>query len=84
MFTEHELEDKRAYLEKYYGIRRENVFDVRNNHEKVEVLKYIKDKFPDLDNHHLIMIDDTVDVLTQVMDNTPFTTVHVSSFLDMK
>ena len=83
VFTDHELEDKKQFLEKYYGIKRENVFAVRKNDEKVGVLNQIKQNHLELDDHHLIMIDDTTEVLTMVMDNTPFSTAHVSSFLDM-
>ena len=83
VFTDHELADKQQFLEKYYGIKRENVFAVRSNQDKVDVLNQIKQRYLELDNHHLIMIDDTTEVLTMVMDNTPFSTAHVSSFLDM-
>ena len=83
VFTEHELADKQQFLEKYYGIKRENVFSVRSNPEKVEVLNSIKQRYLELDDHHLIMIDDTPEVLTMVMDNTPFSTAHISSFLDL-
>ncbi|MBR6252825.1 MAG: hypothetical protein IKR04_03190 [Clostridia bacterium] len=83
VFTDHELADKQQFLEKYYGIKRENVFAVRSNQDKVDVLNQIKQRYLELDDHHLIMIDDTTEVLTMVMDNTPFSTAHVSSFLDM-
>ena len=83
VFTDHELEDKKQFLEKCYGIKRENVFSVKSNPDKVSALNAIKEQHPELDDHHLIMIDDTTDVLTMVMDNTPFSTAHVSSFLMM-
>ena len=83
VFTEYELDDKKQFLEKYYGIKRDNVFSVKSNPEKVDVLNTVKQKYLELDDHHLIMIDDTTDVLTMVMNNTPFSTAHVSTFLDM-
>lgn len=83
-FTVHEDEDKKAYLNTNYEIPRENVFTVRSNEEKVDVLKRIKEKFfPDLDDHKFIMVEDSVDILTLIMENTPFTTVHISTFLCM-
>ena len=83
VFTDYEFADKQQFLETYYKIKKENVFAVRSNEDKVTILKQIKQRYPNLDNHHLIMIDDTTEVLTMVMDNTPFSTAHVSSFLDM-
>ena len=82
VFTEHELEDKRAYLEKYYNINKDNVFSVKTNIEKIDVLNKIKEMHPEIDDHHLVMIDDTVEVLTSVMVRTPYSTAHISSFLD--
>ena len=82
-FTVHEDEDKKNYLGKYYGILRENIFTVRGNEEKVDVLRYIKDKFPGLDDHKLVMVEDSVEILTQIMEQTPFSTAHISSFLCM-
>ena len=83
-FTVYEDEDKRSYVNRDYNIPRENVFTVRSNEEKVEVLKQIKEQFfPDLDDHKLIMVEDSVEILTQIMKNTPFTTVHISTFLCM-
>ncbi len=84
VFTEHELEDKKVFLEKYYNIKKENVFSVKNNSEKVDLLLKIKEEYPDIDNHNLVMIDDTVEVLTGVMVRTKFSTAHISSFLDWK
>ncbi len=82
VFTEHELEDKKAFLEKYYNIDRNHVYSVRNNPEKIDILNDIKEKHPEIDDHHLVMIDDTVDILTGVMVRTNYSTAHVSSFLD--
>ena len=81
-FSENEAEDKKDFVEKYYGIKRNHVYYVRNNFDKSNVLVEIKKKYPELSNHKLVMIDDTVEVLTNIMDNTPFSTAHVSSFLD--
>ena len=67
VYNEHELEDKKVFLEKYYNIDRNHVYAVKDNKEKVELLNGIKNSHPDVDDHHLVMIDDTVEVLTSVM-----------------
>lgn len=81
-YSENEAEDKKDFVYEFYGIPREHVYYVRNNFDKSNVLVEIKKKYPDLSDHKIVMIDDTVEVLTNIMDNTPFSTAHISSFLD--
>ena len=81
-FSENEAEDKKDFVYNFYGIPRDHVYYVRNNFDKSNVLVQIKKNYPDLSDHKLVMVDDTVEVLTNVMDNTPFSTAHISSFLD--
>lgn len=82
-FSQNEANDKMNFAFKYYGIPKENLFYVEDNMEKYKILFEIKKKYPELPDHNLVMIDDTVDVLTSIMDKTPFSTAHVSSFLDI-
>lgn len=82
-FTENEANDKKNFVYKYYGIPKENVYYVESNYDKSTILPEIKKKFPNLSDHKLVMIDDTVEVLTDVMEKTPFSTAHVSSFFDI-
>ena len=81
--TQREIDFKKVYLSKYYNIKTENVYYVKDDYEKKEKMKIIKEKYQDLDNHKIIMIDDLVTVLSDIMDNTPFSTAHISSFLDI-
>ena len=81
-FCENEAEDKRNFAFKFYGIPKEHVFYVNDNKNKTDLLKKIKQEYPEISNHQMVMIDDTVDVLTAVMEETGFSTVHISSFLD--
>ena len=83
VFTEFELEDIKHFLSEYYGIKPEHVYAVKNNHEKADVLDRIRKIHPNINNHQLIMIDDTPEVLTNIMETTRYSTAHVSSFLDM-
>ena len=78
-----EGEFKREYANKYYNIPKENVFFVSRNIEKTEQLKKIKEKYPELENYRIVMVDDTVKILDHIMNNTEFSTVHISSFLDI-
>lgn len=81
-FSKNEVEDKKNFVNQYYGIKKEHVYSVQNNWEKTDVLLQIKEKYPTIEKHQIVMIDDTVEVLTNVMERTGFSTAHVSSFLD--
>jgi hypothetical protein len=78
-----EGEYKKDYANKYYGINPDHFFVTNRNQDKVKRLYEIKEKYPDIDDHHLIMIDDTPEVLTEIQNNTNFSTAHISSFLDI-
>lgn len=78
-----EGEFKREYVNKYYNIPRENVFYVNANSEKRKKLIEIKEKYKELEDYKIVMIDDTVDILNDIMENTNFSTAHISTFLDI-
>ena len=81
-FNDNEAEDKKYFANNFYGIPKEHVFYVKNNIDKTKVLCDIKNEYKEIPDYKLVMIDDTVEVLTHVMENTGFSTVHISSFLD--
>ena len=81
--TDNELKFKKNYVEKYYNIPKENVYYVENNNQKIKELKKIKENYPKLEDYKIIMIDDTTEILTDIMENTDFSTAHISSFLDI-
>ena len=81
-FNDNETEDKRNFVNAYYGIPRDHVYSVKNNTDKTAILKEIKSFYPDLPDYKLAIVDDTVEILTHVMNNTGFSTIHISSFLD--
>lgn len=78
-----ELNIKKEFSEKYYNIFPQNVFGVKENNEKVSVLSKIKENYPDIDDYKIVMIEDTVSILTDIMEKTKFSTAHISSFLDI-
>lgn len=75
---------KKEFVRRYYNILDENIYYVENNKNKEEKLRQIKEKYPNLENYKIIMIDDNVSVLNDIMQNTEFSTAHISSFLDIK
>ena len=82
VYGEREGEFKRVFAKKYYGIPEENFYTVSNNKEKVEVLAKIKNKYPNIQDEKVIMIDDSTEVLNEIMKKSDYSTVHISSFLD--
>ena len=81
--TSNEDEFKKEYVNKYYNIKKENVIYVKNNTEKTPTIIKIKEKYPKLLDEQIIMIDDTTDILSNIMEHTNFSTAHISSFLDI-
>ena len=81
--SEQEFNHKKSFLRENYNIRDENIYWVKKEVEKKEKLLEIKWFYEDLPDYKLVMIDDSVTILCDVMDNTGFSTMHISSFLDM-
>ena len=81
VMNEEELKQKKNFLAKNYGILDDHVYSVLNDQEKLNVLKNIQKDYKNLDCKYFVMIDDTVDVLNHIMDNSAFSTVHISSFI---
>ena len=71
------------YLKKYYNILDKNIYFVNKNRDKTSELIKIRNLNNDVDDEHIIMIEDTTDILTDIQDNTNFSTAHISSFLDI-
>ena len=82
VYNEYEPIVKEPFLTKYYKIKKENIFYVTSNSDKVKALLSIKEKYPNLDDHKIAMIDDSTEVLSDIMSKTNFTTIHISSFID--
>lgn len=73
---------KRDFVTSNYKIKPSNVLFVNDKMDKLDMLLSISDDlFPLLEDKKIIMIDDTVKVLTHIQDSSFFTTIHVSSFL---
>ena len=81
-YTEEEQKQKEDFLMRNYKILKDNIMYVQDYEEKLGALNLIKKLNPDTDDEHIIMVDDNVDnVLNHIMNNSKFTTVHISSFM---
>ena len=80
VMNEKEFSDKQKFLNKNYGILKENCFYVYDDKEKLNYLDEIRDK-TNIDDRLIVMVDDTVSVLNHIMENSNYTTVHISTFL---
>ena len=78
-----EGEYKKEYLKKYYNILENNIHFVNKNRDKTTELINIRNENNNVDDEHIIMIEDTTDILTDIQDKTNVSTAHISSFLDI-
>ena len=59
------------------------VYYVKDNEQKTKRLFDIKENYPYLKDYQIIMVEDNVGILNDIMEKTDFSTVHISSFLDI-
>ena len=76
---DYEEEGKRDFVVDGYGIAPEQVLFVRSKKEKVPALKGLALSLG-LPEKRVALVDDAVETLDVVMEETDCTTVHVSSF----
>lgn len=84
IYNDAEVQNKIEFLKHYYNIPKSHIFFVEDSTQKVDALFSIKEKYPDLEDWKVVMVEDTVDNLNLIMEKTPFSTVHISSFLDLE
>ena len=80
--NDNESKFKKMFLNKYYNILINNIYCVKSKQEKINKLLEIGKMYPKLDDENIIMIDDSVEILDEVIKKTNFSTAHISSFLD--
>lgn len=78
--NEKEFECKIRFLSKNYGILKDNCYMVYKDNEKLNRLDEIRDK-TNIDDRLIVMVEDTVSILNHIMENSKYTTVHISTFL---
>lgn len=79
--SEGEAEAKKRFILSNYNIPEKNIILVCNKMDKLQAMHEIKKQHPSLPNEKLVLIDDTIESLTYVQDNSNYTTCHISSFL---
>lgn len=79
-----EIKVKSQFVFDNYPIPPENVFRAERRQDKLQIVQdTIKERgFQSIPPENIIIIDDTTDVLSTVQENSDFTTIHISSFLD--
>lgn len=79
-----ELKVKSQFVTDNYPIPAENIFRSERRVDKLDVIHHILEerKLTPIPPENVIIIDDTTDVLSHVQENSDFTTIHISSFLD--
>lgn len=81
--SEIEESQKVKFIKKHYNIPEDHIFMVRHRNGKLDVLRKIHTElFPDIMERQVIMVDDTSDVLSNIQDNSSYSTVHISSFIE--
>ena len=81
--NENEKEQKCKFVEKNYGIDVLHIYFVKQKADKLKIIDEIKDTFyPNLEDRKIIMVDDTIDVLSNIQDNSGYSTAHISTFMD--
>ena len=78
--SEKEFIDKINFLTTKYNILKENCFMVYDDLDKLNILKEINKKY-NIEEKYIALVDDTVSVLNNIMDNSKYTTIHISTFL---
>ena len=78
-----EMEQKRDFAVKQYGINPEHVLFTHSNRKKLGAMRFLHDRFfQDLPDELMVMIEDSADVLTNIQDHSDYSTVHISYFLN--
>ena len=74
---------KRKFAMEKYHIPTKNIFFVKSKKNKIDILRQLHEtKYPDLKENQIAMVEDTVATLNQIMKESEFMTVHVTSFMD--
>ena len=56
---------------------------VEKKSDKLEIMNKIKyTQYPDLEDKKLVMVDDTIEVLSNIQDNSGYSTAHISTFMN--
>ena len=80
-YSDEEANMKIDFVMNNYNILKDHVYWVKENNDKLEIMNKIKELNPSVPDNHIAMVDDTVEVLNYIMDNSNYSTIHISSFM---
>lgn len=75
-----EPEAKAKFLLENFDLRPDHIYFVKENTEKIDVLKNIQD-ITKVEEELILLIEDSTDVLYNVLANTNYSNMHVSYFI---
>lgn len=75
-----EPEAKKKFLLKNFNLRPDHIYFVEDNSAKIDVLKKIQN-LTKVEDELLLLIEDSTDVLYNVLVNTNYSNMHVSYFI---
>lgn len=80
-YCNEEESQKIEFVVREYGIRKQHIYFVKKDTDKLDVLRSISNIHKDVEHDNIHMVDDSVAVLGHIYDNSDFDTVHISSLL---
>lgn len=76
-----EPEAKKKFILENFDLRPDHIYFVKENIEKLDVLKKIQ-KLTKVEDELILLIEDSTDVLYNVLINTNYSNMHVSYFIE--
>lgn len=76
-----EPEAKAKFLSENFDLRPDHIYFVKENNEKLDVLKKIQN-LTKVEDELILLIEDSTDVLYNVLVNTNYSNMHVSYFIE--
>lgn len=75
---------KIKFVTENYDIPEDNIYFVESNEQKLEVMKTIAGFHKGVDEQEIFMVDDSIEVLGHIHENSNFGTIHISSLLEWR
>lgn len=75
-----EMQSKKKFCAVNYGIEPEYICFVKNKTDKLDFLNSLKSKLG-IPESQIAIVEDTIETLDYIANNTEYITVHISSFL---
>lgn len=76
-----ELEAKRKFLLENFNLKPDHIYFVKENNEKLDILRKIQN-LTKVEDELILLVEDSTDVLYNVLINTNYSNMHVSYFME--